>query len=105
LCGILAEVAHVTVAGVTPQIPAELRLRPYLQAHLTFREIGEAAFLARNTVSSEVGSMDRKAGRSFPGERGEPGDRVGSARRVAEFILPAAVQRAPSMWHSSAIAR
>jgi LuxR family maltose regulon positive regulatory protein len=49
-------------AGGTPLTPAELRLLPYLQTHLTFREIGQRLFLSRNTVSSEVGSIYRKMG-------------------------------------------
>jgi LuxR family maltose regulon positive regulatory protein len=48
--------------GGTPLTPAELRLLPYLQTHLTFREIGQRLFLSRNTVSSEVGSIYRKMG-------------------------------------------
>jgi LuxR family maltose regulon positive regulatory protein len=62
LRGILAEGAHVAVGGVTPLTPAELRLLPYLQTHLTFREIGERLFVSRNTVGSEVGSIYRKLG-------------------------------------------
>ncbi|HSU34282.1 MAG TPA: LuxR C-terminal-related transcriptional regulator [Propionibacteriaceae bacterium] len=49
-------------AGPTPLSPAELRLLPYLQTHLTFREIGQRLFVSRNTVSSEVGSIYRKLG-------------------------------------------
>jgi LuxR family maltose regulon positive regulatory protein len=51
-----------TRAGATPLTPAELRLLPYLQTHLTIREIGERLFLSRNTVSTEVGSIYRKLG-------------------------------------------
>ena len=54
--------AQVTGTGATPLTPAELRLLPYLQTHLTFREIGQRLFLSRNTVSSEVGSIYRKLG-------------------------------------------
>ena len=46
-----------------PLTPAELRLLPYLQTHLTIREIGERLFVTRNTVSSEVDSIYRKASR------------------------------------------
>ena len=45
-----------------PHRPAELRLLPYLQTHLTFREIGERLFVSRNTVSTEVASIYRKLG-------------------------------------------
>ena len=46
----------------TPLTPAELRLLPYLQTHLTFREIGERLFVTRNTVATQVGSIYRKLG-------------------------------------------
>jgi LuxR family maltose regulon positive regulatory protein len=45
-----------------PLTSAELRLLPYLQTHLTLREIGERLFVSRNTVSSEVSSIYRKLG-------------------------------------------
>lgn len=45
-----------------PLTPAELRLLPYLQTHLTIAEIGQRLFISRNTVSSEVGSIYRKLG-------------------------------------------
>jgi LuxR family maltose regulon positive regulatory protein len=54
--------AQVSVAGGTPLTPAELRLLPYLQTHLSFKEIGTRLFVSRNTVSSEVGSIYRKLG-------------------------------------------
>ncbi|WP_401000623.1 LuxR C-terminal-related transcriptional regulator [Agromyces sp. GXQ0307] len=47
-------------SGGTPLTPAELRLLPYLQTHLTLAEIGRRLFISRNTVSSEVGSIYRK---------------------------------------------
>ncbi len=62
LRGVLTSSAQVTVAGGPPLSPAELRLLPYLQTHLTFKQIGERLFVSRNTVSSEVGSIYRKLG-------------------------------------------
>jgi LuxR family maltose regulon positive regulatory protein len=62
LRGILTSSAQTTVAGGPPLSPAELRLLPYLQTHLTFKQIGERLFVSRNTVSSEVGSIYRKLG-------------------------------------------
>ena len=41
-------------AGASPLTPAELRLLPYLQTHLTIREIAERLFVSRNTVNSQV---------------------------------------------------
>ena len=59
---ILTSSAQAGAAGGAPLTPAELRLLPYLQTHLTIREIGERLFVSRNTVSSEVGSIYRKLG-------------------------------------------
>jgi LuxR family transcriptional regulator, maltose regulon positive regulatory protein len=53
--------------GGPPLTPAELRLLPYLQTHLTISEIGERLFVSRNTVSSEVSSIYRKLGVSSRG--------------------------------------
>ena len=58
----LASSAQVGSTGVSPLTPAELRLLPYLQTHLTIREIAERLFVSRNTVSSEVSSIYRKLG-------------------------------------------
>lgn len=46
--------------GGSPLTPAELRLLPYLQTHLTISEIADRLFVSRNTVSSQVGSVYRK---------------------------------------------
>ncbi|WP_404430944.1 AAA family ATPase [Microbacterium lacus] len=51
-----------------PLTPAELRLLPYLQTHLTIPEISTRLFLSRNTVSTEVGSIYRKLGASSRSE-------------------------------------
>ena len=49
-------------AGGPPLSPAELRLLPYLQTHLTFPEIAGRLFVSHNTVRSQVGSIYRKLG-------------------------------------------
>jgi LuxR family maltose regulon positive regulatory protein len=59
---ILASSADIGATGASPLSPAELRLLPYLQTHLTIREIGDRLFVSRNTVSSEVASIYRKLG-------------------------------------------
>jgi LuxR family maltose regulon positive regulatory protein len=61
---ILTSGAPAGATGVAPLSPAELRLLPYLQTHLTIREIGERLFVSRNTASSEIGSIYRKLGAS-----------------------------------------
>ncbi len=48
--------------GAAPLTPAELRLLPYLQTHLSIREIGERLYVSRNTVSTELASIYRKLG-------------------------------------------
>ena len=48
--------------GGAPLSPAELRLLPYLQTHLTIRDIAERLYVSRNTVNSQVGSIYRKLG-------------------------------------------
>ena len=59
---ILTTGGPTTIGAGPPLTPAELRLLPYIQTHLTFREIGERLFVSRNTVSSQVGSIYRKLG-------------------------------------------
>jgi LuxR family maltose regulon positive regulatory protein len=47
---------------MAPLTPAELRVLPYLQTHLTVAEIGERLFVSRNTASSQITSIYRKLG-------------------------------------------
>jgi LuxR family maltose regulon positive regulatory protein len=60
--------AEAGVAGGPPLSAAELRLLPYLQTHLTIREIGERLFVSRNTANSEIGAIYRKLGVSSRGD-------------------------------------
>jgi LuxR family maltose regulon positive regulatory protein len=50
------------VAGAPPLSPAELRMLPYLQTHLTLAAIAERLYVSRNTVNSQVTSIYRKLG-------------------------------------------
>ena len=75
--GIVTAGAGVQTAGGPPLSPAELRLLPYLQTHLTIREIGERLFVSRNTVNTEIGSIYRKLGVSSRGEAVEQATAVG----------------------------
>ena len=59
---VVASSSNNAAGGGPPLTPAELRLLPYMQTHLTFREIAERLFVSRNTVSSEVSSIYRKLG-------------------------------------------
>jgi LuxR family maltose regulon positive regulatory protein len=59
---ILNSSAQAGATGAAPLTPAELRLLPYLQTHLTIREIGQRLYVSRNTVSSEISSIYRKLG-------------------------------------------
>lgn len=53
--------------GTPPLTPAEHRLLPYLQTHLTMAEIGRRLHVSRNTVSTQVGSIYRKLGATTRG--------------------------------------
>jgi LuxR family maltose regulon positive regulatory protein len=54
--------------GAAPLTPAELRILPYLQTYLTFREIAERLYVSRHTIGSEVSSIYRKLGVSSRSE-------------------------------------
>lgn len=64
-------------SGGSPLTPAELRLLPYLQTHLTLPEIGARLFISRNTVATEVGSIYRKLGVSSRAEAVERATALG----------------------------
>lgn len=51
-------------SGPGPLTPAELRVLPYLQTHLTLSGIAERLFVSRSTVNSQVTSIYRKLGAS-----------------------------------------
>ncbi len=59
---VLTSSGQMGATGGSPLTPAELRLLPYLQTHLTIREIAERLFVSRNTASSQVSSIYRKLG-------------------------------------------
>ncbi len=65
------------VSGPSPLTPAELRLLPYLQTHLTIREIAERLFVSRNTVNSQVSAIYRKLGVSTRNEAVQHATSVG----------------------------
>ena len=75
--GLLDSGAGAPAAGGPPLTPAELRLLPYLQTHLTIGEIGERLFVSRNTVSSEVASIYRKLGVSSRNDAVEQATAIG----------------------------
>jgi LuxR family transcriptional regulator, maltose regulon positive regulatory protein len=50
--------------GASALSTAELRVLPYLQTHLSFREIGERLFISHNTVKTHSISIYRKLGAS-----------------------------------------
>jgi LuxR family transcriptional regulator, maltose regulon positive regulatory protein len=60
--GVLASSAVSKPAGPLPLTPAELRLLPYLQTHLTAGGIAERLFLSGHTVKSEIKAIYRKLG-------------------------------------------
>ena len=62
--------------GVSSLSPAELRLLPYLQTHLTHEEIGQRLYVSLNTVRTQTQSIYRKLDVS------SRADAVDQARRV-----------------------
>ncbi len=75
--GIITSSTQAGVPGGSPLTPAELRLLPYLQTHLTIGEIGDRLFVSRNTVSSEVASIYRKLGVSSRNDAVERATTIG----------------------------
>jgi LuxR family transcriptional regulator, maltose regulon positive regulatory protein len=59
---ILASSAVSKPAGALPLTPAELRLLPYLQTHLTADKIAKRLFLSSHTVKTEIKAIYRKLG-------------------------------------------
>ena len=57
---ILAASAAPAATGPLPLTPAELRLLPYLQTHLTTDMIAERLFISSHTVKSEIKAIYRK---------------------------------------------
>ena len=54
--------AGAGAAAMLPLTPAELRLLPYLQTHLTADKIAERLFISSHTVKTEVRAIYRKLG-------------------------------------------
>ena len=59
---VLESRAAPRATGALPLTPAELRLLPYLQTHLTADKIAERLFLSSHTVKTEVKAIYRKLG-------------------------------------------
>ncbi len=59
---LLSTTSAEIVTGGPPLSAAEIRLLPYLQTHLTMREIADRLYVSHNTVRSQVGSIYRKLG-------------------------------------------
>ncbi len=69
--------------GASPLTPAELRLLPYLQTHLTLSVIAERLFVSRNTVRSQGHFHTQEAGCLVASRSGGESNRAGLARRLA----------------------
>ena len=91
-----------SAAGVTGRAaltPAELRLLPYLQTHLTASGIAERLFVSSHTVKAEVKSIYRKLGVSSRHDAVQKATAIGlrgalpGARRarsaVSDMLAPA----------------
>ena len=65
------------VTGLSPLTPAELRLLPYLQTHLTAGGIAERLFVSSHTVKAEMKSIYHKLGVSSRNEAVQKATTVG----------------------------
>ena len=59
---VVASRAAPEATGALPLTPAELRLLPYLQTHLTADKIAERLFVSGHTVKAEIKAIYRKLG-------------------------------------------
>jgi LuxR family maltose regulon positive regulatory protein len=59
---VLASSAVAQPTGTLPLTPAELRLLPYLQTHLTADRIAKRLFLSSHTVKTQIKAIYRKLG-------------------------------------------
>ena len=91
-----AHTAHAEEAGGPPLTPAELRLLPYLQTHLTFREIGAAAVRVPQHRQLRSRLDLPETGRLVPQRRRATRDRDRPARRVVRDHRPAWYSKASS---------
>ena len=66
-----------TPAGGLPLTPAELRLLPYLQTHLTAEQIAEQLSVSSWTVKTQVKSIYRKLGVSSRNEAAPKATTIG----------------------------
>jgi LuxR family maltose regulon positive regulatory protein len=57
---VMASHAAPKATGTLPLTPAELRLLPYLQTHLTTEKIAERLFVSKHTVRAELRAIYRK---------------------------------------------
>jgi LuxR family maltose regulon positive regulatory protein len=74
---VLTSGAATEAADGAPLTPAELRLLPYLQTHLTARGIAERLFISVHTVNAEVRSIYRKLGASSRSDAVQKATEVG----------------------------
>ncbi len=65
------------IAGPSTLTPAELRLLPYLQTHLTHEEIAQRLYISLNTVRTQTTSIYRKLGVSSRAGAVQQARRVG----------------------------
>ena len=96
---LLGATVTATATGRLPLTPAELRLLPYLQTHLTASGIAERLFVSSHTVKAEVKSIYRKLGVSSRHDAVQKATAIGllgalpGARRarsaVSDMLAPA----------------
>ena len=74
---VLASSATAPATGTQPLTPAELRLLPYLQTHLSAGGIAERLFVSQNTAKTHMYSIYRKLGVSTRNEAVQAATAIG----------------------------
>jgi LuxR family maltose regulon positive regulatory protein len=74
------------VTGRVPLTPAELRLLPYLQTHLTASGIAERLFVSSHTVKAEIKSIYRKLGVSSRHDAVQKATAIGLLGTLARLV-------------------
>jgi LuxR family maltose regulon positive regulatory protein len=74
---VLASSATAPATGNLPLTPAELRLLPYLQTHLSAGGIAQRLFVSQNTVRTHMYSIYRKLGVSSRDEAVQAATAIG----------------------------
>src|SRR5262249_28682828 len=93
---LLGATVTATATGRLPLTPAELRLLPYLQTHLTASGIAEQLFVSSHTVKAEVKSIYPKLGVSSRPDAVQKATAIGLLGALPGRVSPTSRTRFPA---------